>query len=430
VRGGAQTGRRARMRRELERARRPALVTLLAAVLAVAAFGVLLGRMNVELPWQDRLTVRVAVDDAKSVIPGRNEVRWAGVVVGRITAVDLHDGRPVLTASIDAGKGGGPLHRDATLRLRPQTALNDMYLDIERSGTPAAGRVSDGEVLDAARTRTPVDIAEVLGTFDEDTALRFSSLLDELGRGLPDGGAQLRSAFSAAVPWLREQRRVASVLTERKGLVSRLVRNTRLLTDELARRDDDLARLVDSGAGTFEETAASREAIDGFLRELPPTMTRLRGSFAELRTTLAVARPALAALRPAARALPAGLGALEEFATTARPALRALRSPVADLVPLARDLAPTAIALDRALHRTAPQVPRVDRITEKVTRCELPLQKFFAWTMSTMKLGNASNRSASPRGTLVVSAADGATQAAPDPNLRGAIGCADGRPPK
>lgn len=421
---------RGRLRRELERARRPAIVTLVGIVAAVVATALLVSRMNVALPWDDRLTVQVAVDDAKSVIPGRNEVRWSGVVVGRITDVELRDGRPVLTVSIDPGEGGGALYRDARLRLRPQTALNDMYLDVEDRGTPQAGEVGDGDLIAAERTRTPVDVAEVLNVFNEDTSLRMSTLLAELGRGLPDGGAQLRSAFAALVPWLTEQRRVAEALTERRGLVRRLVANTRVVTDELARRDADLERLVAAGAETLEETAANRASIDRLLRELPPTLGQMEGSFGELRTTLHRARPALAALRPAARALPEGLDALDELSEAAGPALAALREPVRTLVPLARDLAPTAAALDGAMRALAPQAPRLDRITEKVERCELPVSKFFAWTLSTMKLGNASNRSASPRGAVIASSADGATRLSTDPQLKGAPGCADGRPPK
>ena len=67
---------------------------------------------------------RVAVDDVQGVVPGRNEVRWAGVVVGRIADVELEGRRAVLTLEVDRDEAGGrSIHRDARFSLRPQTLL-------------------------------------------------------------------------------------------------------------------------------------------------------------------------------------------------------------------------------------------------------------------------------------------------------------------
>jgi virulence factor Mce-like protein len=414
-----------RTRVQLRRAWRPALLVLAGAIVALASGGMLLGQLSGGSPLGSKTTIRVAVDDAKSVVPGKNEVRWAGVVVGRLSAAKLAGEHAVLTAELEPGEVG-PLYRDARLRLRPQTALNDMYLDVVDGGTPTAGRLRDGEVLDAGRTRTPVDVAEILNVFSVSVRDRFEQALQELSIGLPDRGAQLRSAFVELVPFIDASKRIGDAIARRDRVTRRLVNRVRLVTDELAGRDRAITRLIRHAGGTFETLGAHRADLDRTLRALPPTLTRMEGSFTRLKGTLGEARPALAALRPAVRRLPSGLRALRSLAGHADPALTALEPAVRALKPLARDLAPTAGALSTAFDRLGPQLPRVDRVTAKVARCEREVQKFFAWTMSVFKFGNRSNLTSSPRGLVVGGAAE-ATNGA-DPNLAAVMGCADGRP--
>lgn len=417
----------ARTRLQLARARRSLIVLTVGLALAAGSAAALVSLLSGGSPLADRQTVRVAVDNAKSVVPGKNEVRWAGVVVGRITDAKLERGRPVLTAQIEADKGRR-LHRDARLRLRPQTALNDMFLDVVDGGTPAAGRLEADQVLDAGRTQTTADVAEVLNVFSTDVRDRLEQALDELAVGLPDRGAQLRSAFVELVPFVRAAHRIGRVVERRDRVTRRLVGRTKVILDELARRDGDVRALVRRADGTFGALAARREDLDRTLGDLPPTLSRLQRSFARLDGTLGEVRPALRALRPAARALPRGLDGLDALARDLRPALSALAPAIPALRPLARDLAPTAGSLQEAFERLAPQLPRADRVTQQASRCKRELQKFFAWTMSVFKFGSRGFNGSSPRGALITGA-DALTDG-DDPNLVPVIGCADGRPPR
>lgn len=416
-----------RLRTSLRRSARGTAITAIAVALAIIASAVLLSHENVDIPGQARQTIDVAVTDAQGVIAGRAEVRWAGVVVGRVTGVRLREGRPVLTASIDSAKaGGGKVYRDATLRLRPQTALQDIYLDVERRGTPRAGLLAGGHILAAARTRTPVDVSDVLNVFSEDVRSRLSQAIDDLGQGLDDNGAQLRSAFATFVPLLAAQRRLTDLLARRRTVVRHLVTDSRGLFDELGRRDRQVTRLIKAGAATLSTTGARSRDIQATLQGLPPTLSQLRTSLAELDTTVDAIRPALRDLLPAARALPGGLRALRGFAEPAGPALTALRASFAALRPLARGLVPTASNLDSAFTRFAPQAPRVDRITRTLIPCPRAVGKFFAWNLDMLKFGNAENLSASPRGE--VTPTSGSQGAVKGYNLVRSIGCADGRP--
>jgi ABC-type transporter Mla subunit MlaD len=417
-----------RMRVELLRARRSLVIVASGVAVAIGCAAVIVGKENVQLPWQSSYTVRVAVDNATGVVPGLDEVRWAGIVVGRITGVQLQGGRPVLSAELNPGDlHGARLYRDATVQLRPQTPLSDMYLDVVNRGHSSAGLLGSDQVLGASQTQTAVAVADVLNTFSEPVRSRLQELLGELATGLsPAGGTQLRAAFGEIVPLLQAQKQLSDTLAQRKTIVAGLVHDSRLLFDELAARNADLARLLQSGAGTFDALGSQSPALRQLISELPPTLTQMQSSFGRLQSTLAVVRPALSALLPAAHALPSGLDALRRFSIPATPALDSLLPAVSALTPLARNLAPTAQALHGAFASLVPQAPRLDRITAKVVPCELPVDKFFAWSLSVLKFGNAANGSASPRGILVAPLAE--NPLLKDPTLAPTIGCADGKP--
>jgi virulence factor Mce-like protein len=413
---------RERLALELRRSRGPFAIWLGLLVLAVGAGGVILKNMNNQYPWEDVYEVRVAIDDAKGVVPELQDVRISGVPVGTITKSELVANRPVLTLSID--REHAPLYRDARLRLRPQTPLQDLYVDVEDRGTPAAGELTAGDIFPAARTQVPVQVSDVLNVFDQPTRARYEVALDEMGRGLDDGGDQLRAAFAEMVPFLHAARRMNRVTAERRRHTRRLIHNFRLLAEELARRDGVVTRLVASGHTTLGELASNDEALERTIAELPPTMRQLDRSLTVLQPALDELDPALDALRRAASALEPGLEALRAFSTDASPALQALRRPVRELAPTVRALRPPIGDLDPAFARLRPQAPRLDRITALVSACKLGFQKFFQWTPSVFKMGDT--HGAVPRGEQTIAPADAGGQTR-DPNLRRSPSCTDGR---
>jgi phospholipid/cholesterol/gamma-HCH transport system substrate-binding protein len=388
---------RDRMILEMRRARGGLAALLGLIVLSIGAAYVIADGLRLNMPWSDTYTARVAVDDAKGVVAGKQQVRISGLPVGKITKAELVDGQPVLTLTI---KGEyGRLYHDARLRLRPKTPLNDLYLNVEDRGTKSAGELSEDQVLRAERTRAPVDIGRVLNTFDSTTRVRMEQTIDEVGRGLGDRGDDFRAALVELAPFLNAARRLTHETAIRRTQTKRLVHNLTLMMGELGRRDDDLHKLVVGGAHTFSELAAQDAALSDVIAQFPPTLQQLLPTFATLRKTADELDPALDALQPAARSLPGALANLRDFSLEANPSLAALRRPVPDLTRLVHQLRPTAEGLDRAFTRLQPQAPRLDRITAKVVPCEYAVSKFFHNTLSLMKFADA--RGLVPRGQTV-----------------------------
>lgn len=412
-----------RLKLEVRRARGPFLLLLLLVVACGVTLAVVFRNLSFDRPWVDYYETRAAFTDVKGVVPGQHTVRISGVKVGVINKAELVNGRPVLTLKIE--RKYGRLYRNARLRLRPVTPLQDMYVSVEDRGTPSAGVPREEEILSADSNVVPVDVSRVLQTFDADTRQHLTALLHGLGRGLDDGGEQLRAAFVELAPFLDAADRMTGALANRRRALQRLVTNLGDLTAALARRDDQLTSLIRDGQATMGELARNGRAFDATLAALPPTFTAMRDSFGRVRALEEQLDPALVALRPAADALEEGLAGLERFAGEATPALSALRRPVRRLEPLAETLPATAQSLDLAFQRLEPEMGPVNRITGAAVPCLRPLQKFFGWTMSVGKYHDAYAVNARSDVTVSVNTA-GARWGATDPVARQRPTCAEG----
>ncbi|EHN10672.1 virulence factor Mce family protein [Patulibacter medicamentivorans] len=416
---------RDRLRLEAARAFRPLLVVVAALLLGIAAIALLLVRLQVALPGQDRYEIRIAVADAKGVVAGSNEVRISGVVVGKVSKVQLDGRRAVLTARIQPRFA--PLYRDARVRLRPKTPLEDMYLNVEDRGSPRAGKLQDGGLLAAGRTRTPVQIGAVLDVFDADVRPRVAQAIDGLGRGLDEHGDDFRAALGELAPFLEAARRLTRETAIRDRQTRRLVSNFAALGEELADRGDQVDALVRHGSSVLGELAASDRPLAALIEELPPTLLRLPRSFAIVRAAADDVDAAIHALRPTARALPGGLRAVERLSPDLRTAAVALRRPLPQLSALARALPRLTSDVADGIARLRPQAPRLDRVTKAIVPCELAVSKFFQWTVSVGKFYGV--RGAVLRGDPIVGT-NTLAGLIPDLGLTSKPDCAAGGPRK
>lgn len=416
---------RDRLALEVRRARWPFSIYLALLAAGIVSIVILFAKLDVPWPWQHRYEVHIAVPDAKGVVPGADEMRIAGVAVGHITAVGIRGNQAVLTVAID--RSAGPLYRDARLRLRPKTPLDDMYLNVVSRGTPAAGRVPNGGTIAADRTQAPVDIGRVLDVYSASVRPRVRAAIDGLGEGLADHGAQFRAALVRLAPFLDAARRLTRENAIRQVETRRLVHNFQLMTGELARRDRQVAGLVRSGSSTFQELAAAGVPLGQLINQLPPTLRIMPGTFASLRATADELDPTFSALMPVARALPSGLSALRRVSRPATPALRGLDRSLPQLTTLLGNATPLATQLASAFRTLQPQTSRLDRVTAAIQPCEAAVGKFFQWSLSVTKFADI--HGVFPRGQDVAGVQTAAGNAA-DPGLVQGASCSKTRPRK
>src|SRR5579859_8025797 len=80
-----------RLALEIRRSRKGFAAMLVLVAITVAAIVVIANGLRLNMPWSSTYTVRVAVEDAKGVVPGKQEVRLSGIPVGQITGAGLVD---------------------------------------------------------------------------------------------------------------------------------------------------------------------------------------------------------------------------------------------------------------------------------------------------------------------------------------------------
>jgi ABC-type transporter Mla subunit MlaD len=378
---------------ELKRATRPLIVLALGFGVALLAGQYILSNINGGVGGTH--TIKVQVADATGVVPERAEVRFEGIAAGLVQTVDLVGGHAVLTATV-ANKFG-PIYKNATAAVRPNTALQDMYLDITNRGTPSAGKLGSSYVLPISQTQSPVNLSEVLNVFEPGIRAHMYNVLNELGNGLQDRGAMLRRAFVDLAPLLRIAGNVSGQLAVRADLTKQLVHNAGTLSDVLSQRSSQLRTVVLAGTKTLQALSTQGGVpLQQTLNELPGTLATIPTTATDIDGLLVNLDPAVTRLYPVADKLPSSLADLRSLATSADPAVRALRTPVAKLVPLSNQLKPFSGDLANSLTAISPQTPRVNHVTTEVAGCPLVPYAFFNWTSSVLKFWDAYG--AYPRG--------------------------------
>jgi ABC-type transporter Mla subunit MlaD len=405
---------------EARRAVLPLIVLLMGGVVGLACWFILVKNVGKQVYTATR-DVNFAIANADAVVPGRQEVRFKGIPAGLISAVRVSHGEVLLTAEIY--RSFGPIYRNAQAVLRPNTALQDMYLDITNRGAANAGTASTADPVPLGQTQISVQPADVLQAFDPDVRSHLATVLSQLGGGLQGRGVALRSAFAQVAPFLHVAGRLSNQLVERSALTKQLIHDTAILTGDLGARQTELRNFVEQAASTLKTLNDGSGDLGATLTEIPPTLARLQRSLVVVRDALPDVNNALTALEPVAMQLPAGLAAVRRLSNAADPAVRALQTPVQRLVPLARALQPVSSSLDRALEALQPQLGDLDHLTHGTARCMVPLEGFFQFTPSLMKIGDS--RETGIRADLTVDL--GSSGVISDPNVHPLSSCAAGR---
>jgi phospholipid/cholesterol/gamma-HCH transport system substrate-binding protein len=344
-----------------------ALLFLFVIALGVGGYILSNQRFNppgwVPLVGQEFYELQAELSTAQAVVPGQGQtVNIAGVKVGDIGEVRLEDGRAVVEMLID--EEHAPVHRDATILLRPKTGLKDMFLELD-PGTRSAGALREGERIQVSNTLPDVNPDEVLAQLDGDTRAYLRVLLNSGAEALDgEGSADLRETFKRFEPTARDGARITRLLAQRRGNVKRVIHNFQELATELGTKDRQLAELVSTANANFDAISNQDAALRQALRRLPGTLGQTRTTLTSLEALSGQLGPALSKLRPGARALGPSL-------RQTRPFLRATTPAIRDQIrPFARDVRPTV----RDLRRTASDVSVV---TPRLTNTFAVLNTLF-----------------------------------------------------
>ncbi len=324
--------------------------------------GYLLAHQRVNWPtWTPGLGkqyfyVNAEFTNSAGVLPGQgNAVTIAGVKVGEITGEEVKNGRAVLKLRID--QKYGHVHPDATLLLRPKTALKDMVAELDpgRSGH----ELHSGDTLPVSSTNPDVNFDEILAGLDGDTRAALVALLQGAGTALEgNGGRELAATLKRFEPLSRHAEEAQRLVAQRRVKLRKVMGNLSLLAQELGARDKDLGEFVNSSAAVFRHFTAQNDKLGETLSLLPTALKKSDVALSKLDTLSTTLKTGLKDLAPGARALGPSLRDTRPFFKDTTPVIRDSLRPFAhDAQPVAAKLVPTARHLAKA-------TPDLDTLTK------------------------------------------------------------------
>jgi phospholipid/cholesterol/gamma-HCH transport system substrate-binding protein len=335
--------------------RGPSNFTVGAVVLIAAVILTYLG-FTKSIPFRHHYEIHAVFRTANNIKPN-SFVRIAGVNVGKVTAVDrLPSDKNAARVTMRIDKKGLPIHKDATVQIRPRIFLEgNFFVDIH-PGSPSEPTLGDGDTIPVNQTSAPVQIDQILGTLQTDTRKDLKRVLDGLSTGLSGQGG---AGFNRSIPYWRNAYERGAIASDASlGLaehdLSGYIKNAGATAEALDRNDVQLKSLITDFNTTARAFAANDTALSDAIAELPRTLRAGRPALDSLNAAFPPLRRFIRDFRPAVRSSGPALTASIPFAQQLRLAVQP-----SELRGLVHDLVPTVPALTKLQKATLPLYEQV-----------------------------------------------------------------------
>ncbi len=213
-------------------------------------------------------------------LKANDEVRVAGVRVGKVQEVTLDGGHVRVEFTVDRGVDFG---RDTGANIKVKTLLGAMYLALVPNGT---GQLEEGAEIPASRTNSPYDVVEAFSGL-ADTSERIDT--DQLATSLDTLASLMESTPEEFQGALRGMSALSQNIAARDEQLNELLGNMQKVSKVLADRNGDLITLMEDGDKLFRALVSRREAVHNLLVATSRLSTELTALVQETRDDLAPA---------------------------------------------------------------------------------------------------------------------------------------------
>jgi len=225
-------------------------------------------------------THTAAFRDASGLVPG-NEVRIAGVKVGKVTGIALNRDRVRVTLRVSE-----PLGDKTSATIRIKTVLGQKYLSLEPLGTAPLR-----DEIPLERTASPFDVMQAVtglaGTVQQIDTAQLAKAFDVLSEAFADTPASVKASLEGLS-------RLSQTISSRDEELRALLARANQVTTVLAARDEEFARLITDGNLLLAEVARRRDALHRLLEATVTLSDQLIGLVQDNQQQL---QPALQQLR-------------------------------------------------------------------------------------------------------------------------------------
>ena len=260
------------------RERNPVVVGAIS--LAVVAALILMAFNAQNLPIIGGGDVYYAAFKEAGGLKANDEVRVAGVRVGKVEKVELDGDHVKVTFRIEDKAAFG---QDTRADIKVKTLLGAMYLSLEPAGS---GQLAAGSEIPVDRTSSPYDVvkafsglAETSDRIDTDQLAAALTTLADLTRNTPE---EFRSALDGVS-------RLSSDVAAKNTQINTLLGHLRNVADVLHARDQDIVGLMHDSDVLFRALVKRRQSVHRLLVSTSTLSTELTKLVRQSRADLAPA---------------------------------------------------------------------------------------------------------------------------------------------
>jgi ABC-type transporter Mla subunit MlaD len=350
------------------------------------------------VPFTHGFRVKAVFTEANS-IRKNSPVRIAGVNVGKVKDVQREPGTTAAIVTMELQDKALPIHKDATLKIRPRIFLEGNFFVDLKPGTPETPTIGDGDTIPVTQTATPVQLDQVLTALQASSRDDLQAALKGFGDGLtvkpsaaddaaqdPDvrgktGAQALNASLRTGGDALKNLSIVneATLGTEQHDL-GRLIRGLGTVTKALDRNEGDLQGFVTNFNTTMASLASESGSLKSTVRLLGPTLNTAKSALTSLDAALPNTRAFARDILPGVRETPATIKAAFPWIRQTRGLLQQ-----SELRGLTQDLRPTTANLSKVVDTSLKLLPQIDLVAQCATKVVLPAgdQKIDDGSLST-----------------------------------------------
>jgi ABC-type transporter Mla subunit MlaD len=313
----------------------------------------------------DGYHVRAIFDNASFLIPGE-DVKVGGVIVGKISDVDLDRNNKAVVVLNITDPGFQDFRQDATCQVGLQSLIGEQFVECEPTQKrgdgvvvpptikPIASGPGKGQYLiPVERTSSPVGPDLLANIMRVPQRERLRLIVAELGTGLAGNGPELRDVVQRANPTLQQANRLVEILANQNKTIASLVEQSDQALAPLAERRGDLAKFIRTSGSTAAAAAEKGDALEENFQRLPAFLKELKPAAKRIGDLSDQIGPSVANLSAQSKSVNAAVTQLGPFSKAATPAL---------------------ISLGDVAQQGRKTFTRIDRLVEQLNAAGTPLK--------------------------------------------------------
>jgi phospholipid/cholesterol/gamma-HCH transport system substrate-binding protein len=200
-------------------------------------------------------TYKAAFTESGGLKPN-DEVRIAGVRVGKVTNIALDGDRVIATFKISKKADFGT---QTAAQIKVKTLLGAMYLALDPAGS---GQLAKGSTIPVSRTKSPYDVVQAFSGL-ANRAERIN--VDQLAKSINTLADLTKDTPAAFQGTLRGLSRLSATVASRNEQIGELLQRLNTVSGVLNDRDQDIVALMKDSDVLLRALVARRQAVHTLL---------------------------------------------------------------------------------------------------------------------------------------------------------------------